>query len=550
MSSHDASDRTVRETGSVLEEDHLRLLLATEAAGLGIFEWDLARDEGFWQNRRMHEIFGVSAEAGPVDAVSSFVLAVHLDDAAIAQQALDEALRSGNFRLQCRIRRHDDGAVRWIDAWGRTRFDAEGRPARLIGVVADVTDAVEGRLRLAASEQRFRALFDGLPVGTLVIRGDGMIVDANPAALDSLDRAGAEVLGHSVGELVIAPQRERVLQAVRDTIAEPGQRAFETRLVRRDGRGLDAWVTIQRLEQQGERRVMLVWLDITEHKEAQAALQLADRLKDEFLAMLGHELRNPLAPMANALAILRQDRRPAAVVATLPILQRQLQHLTRVTDDLLEISRITRGRIELKIETVDVAAPIQSAIETVRPMVETRGQTLTVERPAAPVWVDVDPVRLAQMLINLLHNAAKYTQDGGTITLQVSADAAGVAISVRDNGPGISPELLPRVFDLFAQSERTLARSQGGLGIGLALVKRLAELHGGQALAQSEGPGRGACFTIRLPRSGGPPDAADDDARPGASAAAAPLRVLIVDDNQDTADSLATLLRLDGHAVH
>jgi signal transduction histidine kinase/CheY-like chemotaxis protein len=275
----------------------------------------------------------------------------------------------------------------------------------------------------------------------------------------------------------------------------------------------------------------------------------ADRRKDEFLAMLGHELRNPLAPIRNAVHLLR---RLAASDPNLrqptDLIERQVQAMTRLVDDLLDVSRITRGKIQLRREPVDLAAAVTRGVETARPLIDAHGHVLTVTLPPEPIRLEADPTRLAQVIGNLLTNAAKYTEQGGHIGLTVERRPGEAAVRVRDDGVGIPAALLPQVFDLFAQGDRSPARSEGGLGIGLTLVKNLVEMHGGRVEARSEGPGQGSEFVVRLPL---PDEQApnEGEAAAGGRRPVPPRRVLVVDDNVDAAESLATLLRVDRHEV-
>jgi signal transduction histidine kinase/ActR/RegA family two-component response regulator len=297
----------------------------------------------------------------------------------------------------------------------------------------------------------------------------------------------------------------------------------------------------------GERELVLETnRDITERKAAQEALRRADRQKDEFLAMLAHELRNPLAPIRNAAVLLTReigaDPRLGMLTA---MITRQSQHLTRLLDDLLDVSRIARGRILLRSELLEVGEIIEPAIEMVQPLMNEKLHELRVDRPAQPLHVHGDRARLVQCLCNILNNSAKYSPVPGEIVLAVAAAHDSVTMEVRDNGAGISPELLPHIFDLFVQDVRPLDRSQGGLGIGLSIVKRLVEMHQGTVSAASEGIGRGCTFSIRLPRTAAPERAPAQCAAPTAPK----RRILVVDDNSDAADSLAMLLRLEGHEV-
>jgi signal transduction histidine kinase/ActR/RegA family two-component response regulator len=295
------------------------------------------------------------------------------------------------------------------------------------------------------------------------------------------------------------------------------------------------------------------------------ALQSADRKKDEYLAMLGHELRNPMAPISAGAQLLRlvpgSDPR---VVRTSEMIARQVKQMTRIVDDLLDVSRVTRGLVTLERAPLDLREVINAAVEQARPLVDARRQALTLRLPAEPIGVHGDQARLIQVLGNLLSNAVRYTPERGAIIVAAWAEEDRAVAAVQDNGVGIPPALMPELFDLFTQGSRSVDRSQGGLGLGLALVKHLVELHGGVVEAASEGPGRGATFTVRLPLARLPasgPQAAGHDLPPAepATAAAEPpapahgrgaLRILIVDDNVDAAQSLGDWLRLQGHHVH
>jgi signal transduction histidine kinase len=279
-------------------------------------------------------------------------------------------------------------------------------------------------------------------------------------------------------------------------------------------------------------------------------LAQAHRRKDEFLAMLGHELRNPLAPLKNAAHILRlREAADEQARWAAEVIDRQVGQMSRLVDDLLDVSRITRGQVRLQKEVVELAAVIERAVEISRPLIEARRHELVESPPKGPAWLEADPVRLAQVIANLLNNAAKYTEERGRITLRAEREGAEVVLRVRDNGLGLAPDVLPHVFELFTQDRRTLDRSQGGLGIGLTLVKGLVEMHGGSVQALSEGPGKGSEFVVRLPAkvASGPDQGEDDDPVPSAPAVGS--RVLIVDDNADSAESLAMLLAVRGHEV-
>ncbi|HEX6767282.1 MAG TPA: ATP-binding protein, partial [Polyangiaceae bacterium] len=278
-------------------------------------------------------------------------------------------------------------------------------------------------------------------------------------------------------------------------------------------------------------------------------LRDTDRRKDEFLATLSHELRNPLAPLRNSLNLLLVSGRGVAPTEPLrEMMERQVNHLVRLVDDLLEMSRINRGALELRKEAVELRTIVQNALETSEPLVSAARHELSVSLPEEPVWIDGDPIRLAQIVSNLVNNAAKYTEPGGRISVEARRRDGTVEVSVRDNGMGIAPEALPRIFEMFNRGERAQTRGPGGLGVGLALAKRLAEMHGGSIEAESTGPGLGSVFRVTLPvvESGGsqPPAGTKTE-----SASLPPKRILVVDDNADAAESLGALLGFLGADV-
>jgi signal transduction histidine kinase len=278
--------------------------------------------------------------------------------------------------------------------------------------------------------------------------------------------------------------------------------------------------------------------------EARKQAEAASRAKDEFLALLGHELRNPLAPIVTTLSLMKL-RRGGDHEREREIIERQVHHLVRLVDDLLDISRITRGAVELVRAPVSLARAVSQSAEAAQPLLQERGHRLSLDL-AEELVVDADIHRLVQVIANLLTNAAKYTPDGGHIALAVRGDGDDARITVRDNGVGMPPELLPRVFEMFVQGERSPDRAEGGLGLGLAVVKNLVERHGGRVAAESEGPGKGATFTVWWPLAQGITVEALDDA-PAARAPARALRVLVVDDNIDAATTLGELLKVLGH---
>ena len=287
-----------------------------------------------------------------------------------------------------------------------------------------------------------------------------------------------------------------------------------------------------------------------ENAQLYEELRANDHSKDQFLAMLAHELRNPLAAISNAVAVGRQSDRLEHSAWSIDVIDRQVHRLTRLIDDLLDVSRITQGKIRLRRESVDLAAIASAAIEAVRPLIAQRHHTLESRIPPAKFWLDGDATRLEQIFTNLLTNAAKYTRSGGLIRLTIARDGTEIVVCVKDSGIGISPDLRPRVFDLFTQGDRSLSRSEGGLGIGLTLVKSLTELHGGSVSVTSTGLNAGSEFTVRFPAVVQPLNAPQNGhAGHRARAPHRPVRILIVDDNADLALGLARLLKQAGHVV-
>jgi signal transduction histidine kinase/ActR/RegA family two-component response regulator len=302
---------------------------------------------------------------------------------------------------------------------------------------------------------------------------------------------------------------------------------------------------------EGERRgAIAAFVDITALKQAQHQLQEADRRKDEFLATLAHELRNPLAPISNAAQFLKlRGLSDPSLGWGIDVISRQVQTMARLLDDLLDVSRISRNKLILRRQRIDLAAVVARAVETSRPLIDAAGHEFTVSLPAEPVMLDADPMRLAQVLSNLLNNAAKYTESGGHIRLVAARRGDEVDISVEDDGIGIAPDMLPRLFQIFSQAEPALERSRGGLGIGLSLVRGLVEMHGGTIAAHSAGLGRGSRFTLRLPVQQSQPER--ELAAPARNAAPTPahLGVLVADDNHDSADTMASMLEAVGYQV-
>jgi signal transduction histidine kinase len=366
-----------------------------------------------------------------------------------------------------------------------------------------------------------------------------------------------EILRSKVSVLVELHLQRRELQKLNRSLAEANARLelANTHLQEEKTRELERLNShLKRANTELEQTNRVLQSEVSERARAEAALKEADRHKDEFLAVLAHELRNPLAPIRNAVEIMRRSSVMDPQLAwSRDVVERQVKHLTRLVDDLLDVSRITRGNINLSREPVNVATIVARAIETIAPLIAEQRHDLSVDISEEALEVEGDLTRLTQVLGNLLNNAAKYTDPGGSISVIARRVGTDVDIRVRDNGIGIPPALLPRLFQLFTQVDAAAHRAQGGLGIGLALVRQLVQMHGGSVTAYSDGPGKGSEFLIRLPlrmqrprelmQSTLTPESGLNGSKPG-------HRILLADDNRDALDSLATLLQCDGHEVH
>lgn len=381
---------------------------------------------------------------------------------------------------------------------------------------------------------------------------NSIIITWNAGATRLFGYAAEEAIGQSV-TMLMPQERKNEEPGILDRIRR-GERIehYETIRRRKDGSLVEISLTVSPLRD-GRGTIIgasKIARDITERKRAERAWLEADRQKNEFLATLAHELRNPLAPIRNSLNILRlMGNTDPAAEQLQQVMERQVNHMVRLVDDLLEIARITTGKIELRLEPVEIATVIRSAIETSRPLIDAERHQLATKLPAEPLTVQGDPVRLSQIVSNLLNNSAKYTEPDGQIWLTVTRSDREVCISVRDNGIGISPEQLPHVLEMFSQSARARTHSQEGLGIGLALAKRLVEMHGGSLEAKSAGENQGSEFIVRLPLSEKQLSLPEVSMADSEKPTAARQKILVVDDNHDAASSLAMLLRVLGNDV-
>jgi PAS domain S-box-containing protein len=592
---HSRAEAALRESRDVLA-------LAMRSGRMGAWSRNLITNE-IWWSRELEEIFGLAP--GGFDGTEAGVLAfVHADDRPYIERAVADAIAAGRdyiveFRFQ-----DASGALRWMEGRGRAIYGADGAPESLHGLGIDITsrkasdaalaDALERERLLVRLDDAVRSIADPEQITFTAARLLGAHLGVNRCAYatveadeDSFDLTGnyTNGVGSIVGRYRFAQFGAECLRRMRagepyvvndsytDAQIDDGDReAYERTEIRavicvpilKAGRFVAAmavhtksprawrtaevelvqqfasrcWESIERARVEGERAGLL------------EAAEAANRAKDEFMAMLGHELRNPLSPIVTALQLMKL-RGGVASDRERTVIERQVAHLTRLVDDLLDVSRIARGKVELKAEIVELSQVVASAIEVASPLLEQRQHTLTVDVPRQDLAVEGDVARLSQIVSNLLTNAAKYTPPGGRITVTGAAEGGEVVLRVRDTGIGIPPEVLPRVFDLFVQGRQSLDRAEGGLGLGLTIVRSLVDRHHGSVTVSSDGPGCGSEFTVRLPRtahvSGAVPGGiANDDAAPEAAGRGG-ARILIVDDNDDAAVMLSHALGAKGY---
>jgi PAS domain S-box-containing protein len=426
-------------------------------------------------------------------------------------------------------------------------MEAAQATAEVLATRAEQRDEAEAALR--QSEEKFRTIANAAPAVVWVTDGTG-IVFMNERWTELTGQPIGQALGQGWGACV-HPEDDERLRPYRERCRQTGEPyEGEIRYRRRDGQY--RWHAFRALPSRGAGGAIEQWfgvsVDVHDAREAQEALKEADRRKDEFLATLAHELRNPLAPIRNAVQLLKRSSATDTAVraAAQDIMERQVSHMVRLIDDLLDVSRITRGKLELRREPVELSTVVDLALETARPHL---AQQLTIKLPGEPIRLDADAVRLSQVLSNLLNNAAKFTPRTGHIGVSAALEGSAVAIRVRDDGAGIAPEQLPNLFRIFSQAGSPLERAKGGLGIGLSLARSLVELHGGSIEAHSEGPGKGSEFVVRLPVLALPDASQITLPPPPAAYGGAVRRVLVVDDVEDSVASLAALLRNDGNEV-
>jgi PAS domain S-box-containing protein len=546
-----------RQAEAALRDTRAHLDSTLAAAELATWTWDLRADR-ITADATMARMFNISPADASGAPVAVYLKALHPDDVPGAMELISNALASGQpYDASYRVR-GADGAWRSVIARGHITLGDDGKPARLRGIVIDVTRQRQAEDELRASEERYRTLFESVDEGVCVVEMlydangrpcDYRFLETNPAFVQHTGLANA--IGKTCSELI--PGHEQHWFDTYGRVAATGE---PVRFVN-EAKALHRWYDVYavRVGDAAQARVAILFTDISERVRTESELRRlaadlseADRRKTQFLATLAHELRNPLAPLRSGLQVMRLAGSDQATIARVQdIMDRQLSHMVELVDDLLDVARIAHGQVELRRAAIDLKEVVRNAIETSMPLIEAARHRLEIALPDRALPLVGDQTRLTQVVSNVLNNAAKYTPRGGAIGLSARVDGGQACIAVSDNGVGIPAESLHAVFEMFTQVGRNKDRAQGGLGIGLSLVRSLVQLHGGTVEAASAGPGLGSTFTIRLPLAPG--------ALPAAAAPAFPpegngtLRILVVDDNRDAAETLAALLGLLGHSV-
>jgi len=544
-----STDITLRKQAEEsLRESQRDLNRAQAVAHIGNWRMDICNNILEWSDENFR-IFGIPK--GTPLTYQSFLDIVHPADRHFVDAAWKEALTGKPYNIEHRLIVGEK--VKWVRELNELEFDKQGKLLGGFGTTADITDIKNSQEALQHERAFLRQVIDAAPSMIFVKDRERRFLLGNEALARSYGTSPESLIG--LTDENFNPNADEVAHFYQDDLDVintcKAKLIPEEKVTHADGSV--HWyntVKIPLIDDDNKCNKLLgVATDITERKHAKEALCLANRRKDEFLAMLAHELRNPLAPIRNAVQLLKkQEATDPKMVWSLDVIDRQVTNMAHLLDDLLDVARIMQGKIKLKTERFELTDIVNNAIETSHPLIESRGQELIISLTTTPIWIEGDRVRLAQVLSNLLNNAAKYTPEGGKITLSVIRDGSDVIIEVHDTGIGISPDILPHVFDLFTQADRSLAHSQGGLGCGLTLVRQLIEIHGGRVTVASAGIDQGSTFTVRLPAlSMG--SSVTEFAPVKVESPMPKFRILVVDDYADAAESLMMLLKMEGHDV-
>ncbi|MDO9049015.1 MAG: PAS domain S-box protein [Methylobacter sp.] len=530
-----------------LRESQMDLNRAQAVAHIGSWRRNVRNNRLEWSDENFR-IFGIPK--GTPLTYQSFLDIVHPADRHLVDTAWKEALTGKPSDIEHRL--IVDRKVKWVRELAELEFDGHGSLFGAFGTTEDITDIKSAQETLQYERAFLRQVIDAAPCVIFVKDRLGRFLLGNQALAQSYGTSPEGLIG--LTEENFNPNANEVTRFYQNDLIAINSRVPQLipdeKVTHTDGSV--HWyntIKIPLIDDDKCDKVLVVATDITERKRAEEALRLADRRKDEFLAMLAHELRNPLAPIRNAVQFLKmQEVTDPRLTWSYGVIDRQVTHMAQLLDELLDMSRIMQGKIRLKIEHLELTDIVNNAVETSRPLIDARRQELIISQTTPPQRLVGDRVRLAQVLSNLLNNAAKYTNEGGKIMLNVMREGSDAVIEVKDTGIGIAPDILPHIFDLFSQADHTLAHSQGGLGIGLALVRQLVEIHGGTVVAASGGIGQGSSFTVRLPALPTGSSAAES----ALTESVLPMpkfRILVVDDYVDAAESLMMLLQAKGHEV-
>jgi PAS domain S-box-containing protein len=518
---------------------------ALDAARAGTWDFEAATGDLTWSERGK-ALFGLPDAAV---TLGTFLSALHPEDQDRIERAVKQSLQEDGFYDEEMRVPSPEGTVRWVECLGHAYHDDTGKPLRAAGIALDITGRKRTEEALRSSEEKLRLALDAAQMGTwdLDVSRGGLAFSERGRALFGLSSQKATALEAFLAA-VLPEDRERIRRALRQTLEE--ERLFDEEMRVPWPDGTLRWVACQgrAFRDAAGRPVRMAGtaLDITARKRAEEALREADQRKGEFLAVLSHELRNPLTPIKNSLYLLGRLPPGASQAAqAMAVIDRQVEHLTRLVDDLLDLTRISRNKIELRLERLELGELLRTTAEDHRSLFEPRGIRLETVLPPGPLFARADRTRVAQVVGNLLQNAAKFTPRGGLARLIAAEEGGRAVIRVVDSGAGMTAPMLTRLFQPFVQADTTLERSKGGLGLGLALVKGLVELQGGEVSASSAGLGKGSELEVSLPldSAGAHGEHAPRSAAPGRR------RILVIEDNVDAAESLRDLLAMEGHQV-